>query len=83
MILEVVILNIIHGREKEFEMEFAQASPIIAKYGWLSLTSVTALRRSGEPLSAVGAMGKAGRSHRWLSRLGRISGMAKTSAPLL
>jgi len=30
MILEVVILNIISGREKEFESAFAKASPIIA-----------------------------------------------------
>lgn len=40
MILEVVILNIIPGQEKEFEAAFVQASPIIASmngYGWHQL----------------------------------------------
>jgi heme-degrading monooxygenase HmoA len=33
MILEVVILNIIPGQEKEFEVAFAKASPIISSMG--------------------------------------------------
>lgn len=33
MILEVVILNIIPGQEKEFEAAFAKASPIISSMG--------------------------------------------------
>ena len=40
MILEVVILNIIPGQEKEFEAAFAKASPIIAGmngYRWHQL----------------------------------------------
>jgi len=40
MILEVVILNIIPGQEKEFEAAFAKASPIIASmngYLWHQL----------------------------------------------
>ena len=40
MILEVVILNVIAGQEKEFEAAFAQASPIIASmngYLWHQL----------------------------------------------
>lgn len=40
MILEVVILNVIPGQEKEFEAAFVQASPIIAGmngYRWHQL----------------------------------------------
>ncbi|MBN8583218.1 MAG: antibiotic biosynthesis monooxygenase [Anaerolineae bacterium] len=40
MILEVVILNIIPGQEKEFEAAFAKASPIISSmdgYHWHQL----------------------------------------------
>jgi heme-degrading monooxygenase HmoA len=40
MILEVVILNIIPGQEKEFEAAFAKASPIISSmdgYRWHQL----------------------------------------------
>jgi heme-degrading monooxygenase HmoA len=40
MILEVVILNIVPGREDEFEAAFAKASPIIASmdgYHWHQL----------------------------------------------
>lgn len=33
MILEVVVLNIIPGKEKEFEAAFAKASPIISSMG--------------------------------------------------
>ena len=33
MILEVVILNIIHGQAKEFEAAFEKASPIISSMG--------------------------------------------------
>ena len=33
MILEVVVLNIIPGQEKEFEAAFAKASPIISSMG--------------------------------------------------
>ncbi len=83
MILEVAILDVIPNQEKDFESAFAEASGIISSMpGYVSHQ----LRRCVEKQNRYILLAnweKHGKSHCRVSRFGRISGVAKTSASFL
>jgi heme-degrading monooxygenase HmoA len=62
VILEVAILNVKPGQEKEFEATFAKAQAIIFKQAGLCLASIAKVHRTLEPVHTPSKLAKSRRS---------------------
>ena len=82
MIQEIAILDIIPGKNHEYEAAFKQASRIISEIeGYISHTLKK--HEKPKPLSVVRVLGHIGRSYRGFSSIRRLSGMESIATPFL
>ena len=72
MILEHAVLNVVTGRECEFEQAFAEAQLIISSMAGYQSHALMKCHELGKQVSLVGAMGQLGRPYHRLQEFSRI-----------